>query len=159
MIGKFIYRFILITIATYAGRTLLAPLTIFGWDIDIGILAVVLIGLSVSGEGTILWGAYSGFIIDCLNPQWMGAGIGARATAALFISAMRGKLNIDHPVLIGFVIFVASLIDRFIYLSLSSYNVQIFYALWRFIIPSALYNAIFAVVIIEIYRIIRLFAK
>ena len=45
---KFIFRFILIVIATYAGTSLLAPLRIMGWDIDLGLLAVVLVGLGTS---------------------------------------------------------------------------------------------------------------
>ncbi len=155
---KFIFRFILIAIATYAGTSLLAPLRIMGWDIDLGLLAVVLVGLGTSGPGTILWGSFSGFLMDCLNPQWMGAGMVARATAALFISLMRGKLNINHPFFVGFVVFVAEFIDRAIYLSLSSYHVAILYGLWRFVLPSALYNAIFAVLVLQIFKIRKLFA-
>ena len=149
----FITRLILVVAATYAGTTLLAPLSVFGWDIDLGLLALVLVSGYASPRATVGWGAFSGFLLDSLNPQWMGAGIVARATAAFFLSAMREKLNIEHPFLDGVVIFLAGIIDRSIYLVLTSYRANFFYGLWRYIIPSALYTAVFAVVLIILYRL------
>jgi len=140
------------TVATYAGTTLLAPISILGWDIDIGLLALVLIGSYSNGRTTVGWGAYSGFLIDCLDPRWMGAGIVARATTALFLSTMHEKLNIEHPFLDGAVIFLAGIIDRSIYLVLTRYRVNFLYTLWRYIIPASAYTAIFAIVLIIIYR-------
>ncbi len=149
----FITRFILVVVATYAGTTLLAPISIFGWDIDLGLLALVLISGYASSRATVGWGAFSGFLIDCLNPDWMGAGLVARATAAFFLASMREKLNIEHPFLDGAVIFVAGVIDRTIYIALTQYRGNLFYMLWRFIIPSALYTALFAVMLIIVYRL------
>ncbi len=64
----FLIRFIFIAISTYAGTSLLAPIRIYGCDIDIGLLALVLVGTYASRKSTIIWGAFSGFLIDCLNP-------------------------------------------------------------------------------------------
>ena len=148
----FITRFILIVLATYAGTTLLAPLSVLGWDIDLGLLALVLISGYASPRATVGWGAFSGFLLDCLNPGWMGAGIVARSTAGFFLSSMREKLNIEHPFLDGLVIFAAGVIDRSIYIVLTKYWVNFIFMLWRYIIPSALYTAVFAVIIIILYR-------
>jgi len=150
---KFITRFIFLTIATYAGTTLLAPISVFGWNIDIGLLALVLISSYSNGGTTVAWGAYSGFLIDCLNPQWMGAGIVGRTTAALFLSAMHERSNIEHPFLDGIVILFAGIIDSSIYLALTQYRVSFLYGLWRYIIPSSIYTAIFAIVLVIIYRV------
>ena len=152
----FIYRFLLISIATYAGTSLLAPMRILGWDIDIGILALVLISTYAGRNSTVGWGMFSGFLLDCLNPQWMGAGIVARSTSAMFVSSMREKLNIEHAFLDGAVVFIAGFIDRAIYLGLSQYRENFFYGIFRFVIPSALYTAIFAIMLIFIYRIKRI---
>ena len=154
----FITRFILIVIATYAGTSLLAPLRILGWDIDIGLIALVLVGSYSSRRGTILWGAFSGFLLDCLNPQWMGAGVVSRSTAAFFLAIMREKLNIEHTFLDGVVIFVAGIIDRAIYLGLTQYREQFLYGLGRYIIPSSFYTAVFAMVLIYIYRLRKIFS-
>ncbi|RKZ33545.1 hypothetical protein DRQ33_04085 [bacterium] len=154
---KFITRLILLIIATYAGTTLLAPISILGWDIDLGLLTLVLVSGYVSGNATVGWGAFSGFLLDCLNPQWMGAGLVSRATTALFLSAMREKLNIEHPFMDGAVIFIAGLLDRAIYLALTRYRTNFIYALWRYIFPSALYTAIFAVILIILYRFRKFF--
>jgi len=85
----------------------------------------------------------------------MGAGMTARATAAMFLSSMREKLNIDHPFLDGAVIFVAGLVDRVIYLGLTQYRGNFFYGLIRYILPSALYTAVFAIILIFIYNLRR----
>ena len=58
-----------------------------------------------------------------------------------------------HIFLDGGVIFIAGLIDRCIYIGLTQYREQFFYGLWRFIIPSSIYTAIIAIILIILYRI------
>ncbi len=149
----FFYRFLVVVLGTYAGSSLLAPLRLLGWDIDLGLLALFLVSVHTSRAATIAWGAFSGFLIDCLNPQWMGAGIASRATVALFVGSMREKLNIEHTFLDGVAIFVAGIIDRTLYLALTQYRKHFFFALWRYILPSAAYTALVGVVIILLYRL------
>jgi rod shape-determining protein MreD len=154
----FLLRFILVVATTFAGTSLLAPLRIYGCDLDLELLILVLISKYCPPSSTVGWSAFSGFLLDCLNPQWMGIGTGARATAGFFLTSMREKLNIDHPFLDGAVVFVACFIDRAIYLSLSEHKGQFFYGLIRYAAPSALYNALFAVVVILLYRFRKNFA-
>ena len=148
----FISRLILLIVATYAGTSLLAPLRILGWDLDVGLLALVLIGTHSRKGSLVAWGAFSGLLMDCLNPQWMGAGIVARATAAMFLSSMREKLNIEHSFIDGIVIFIAGIIDRGIFLGLTQYREHLFYGFFRFVVPSAFYTALFAIILILLYR-------
>ena len=149
----FITRFVFIVVSAYAGTSLLAFAKIAGCDIDVGLLALVVLSTIAKPSSTVGWGAFSGFLVDCLSPEWMGAGIAARATATMFLASMREKLNIYNPVWDGVVIFAAGVIDRAMFLGFTQYRADFLFALVRYVVPSALYTALVAVIVIFLFNV------
>lgn len=147
---KHIGTFLLISVATYAGSTVLQPIAIAGCEPDIGILAMALIVSIYKPTTAILWGFYSGLLIDCLNPDFMGAGTSSRSITTAIMCLLHNKLNVDHPIWYGIIIFLVSVVDKTIYAIAIGWRERFFHSLIRFFVPSAIYNAILAMLIISI---------
>lgn len=152
---KHIGIFVLVSVATYAGSTVFHPLAIAGCEIDFGILAMAIVIANYRPNIALLWGFYSGILIDSFNPDYMGAGTLSRSLATATLCFLHNKLNIEHPFWYGTIIFVASLIDKTIYAIALGWNERFFFSFLRFFLPSATYNATVAVLIILIVSFFR----
>jgi|GEM_PF-2701456 cell shape-determining protein MreD len=134
---RFLYLFILVFFAGFVQASF--GLNIYIFRLDILLLLVAYASRYIELEETIIMGAISGLLMDVFEPQFLGAGIIARASSAYFFAIFYHLLLIEKPLQSGLGISAGSLISSIIYTLLTPYRSNFPYILFARIIPQAIF--------------------
>lgn len=128
--------------------SLASPIPGLSWDIDLVLLALVILSSRTGRGEAILWAALAGLALDCFDIPAMGGHIVAKSTAILILGLVHDSMNLEQPALLAATVFVLAIADRLIFRLFSPYGATFIWNFLRFDLPSALLTALVGWVIL-----------
>lgn len=125
--------------------TMLDLITVYGIKPDLILLLSVFNGFLLGPRQGAFLGFTSGVLTDLFTGSYIGMNAISKMVAGYFAGICGERLYQDNTLVLSGVAFVSSIAGLFVdYLLLHSLEIQVafFYALFRVIIPTALYNAV-----------------
>jgi rod shape-determining protein MreD len=127
-----------------------APIRSLPWDIDIVLLAIILIASFTSrGEG-VFWALIAGVLLDAFDPSSMGGHIVAKSSAVFLFIILNSAMNLHQPSLLALALFLLSILDRLIFRLFTPFIGSYGFAFLHFDLPSAVLTTIVGFVVLWI---------